>query len=355
MKKQKYLLFLIYFLIFIFGNINLIFAAEVSGGPCSGSDLQSCVSGIWTWILGAAGGLIVVSFAIGAVGFIISGDSTEMASSSKDRMKGAILGLFLLGVSVLIMNKINVNIANPTLVTLTTPNLPTAPTIPGVYFYIDASCSGVPALYLTSSIGSLGTSLTHYKIVNDSTNNYGVIIHAVSGLYKGGKCQTPYTTANNCQGVGGMHGAVNIFKINSNPSTSGTGVTFYSKEFGQNKGARGGFYHNDITTGGTTGTTLQPSSMTYLYTNVDATDVYKNKCTYFGINSDCTGSADLEGDYVLAVYSSINGGNYCQVFVDSVADFNSKPVIAAGSAADSIQNIYIYPTGGSSTSTTTTP
>src|SRR5450759_447 len=110
---NKYFLLSKFFIIFLFLRDDSVFAAETS--LCPGGTVGSCVEYLFKWGVGLAGGLALVSFAWGAVMLIASGDSTEIASSAKDRMKGAILGLILTLASWLIIDTINPNIENTTI------------------------------------------------------------------------------------------------------------------------------------------------------------------------------------------------------------------------------------------------
>lgn len=136
MKKNKKvkLLFLLFIIAFIFLASNNALALEIKKYPslpgvsapnpnCKGSD---CLGEFVAYILGLliylAGAVSAISFAIGAVSFIASGDSPEINSSARDRMKGAVLGLVLTMVSVVIIRTINPKLAEPSLTPL--GNLP---------------------------------------------------------------------------------------------------------------------------------------------------------------------------------------------------------------------------------------
>ena len=367
MAKYKNLLFPTFIIIFLFGVVQIASAVEVASGPCAGStDISSCVVNYFKWGVGISGVIALVSFAIGAVGYIISGGSAEVASSSKDRMRGAIFGLVLLGASYIILNTINPAFVGPVIAPVANSTPPVAPIIPGVYLYTDTGCQNL-SYSTTVSLGNIGPSIKGIQIIDDTTNNinYGVILHQVSGLKNGGPCGQPIKTATPCQPTGDNTGAIDVFLMNQNPSSSGTGATFYSKPYGMDKGAQAGFDSVQVTD--PTGTSETPDSLCFDYTNVDVPDSYKYKCsggsscggggggggagdcsdTACETFKDCPGSIDLQGDYLLAIYSSGSSGSYCQTFTDSVVNLNAEPIVASGTAG--ISNIIIFPTGNGST------
>ncbi len=349
---KKILFFLFLTLIFL-GTANLVFAVEVTDGPCANSaNLGACTVSLFKWGIGIAAVLAALSFAVGAITLTISGDNSGLAGSGKDRMKGSVYGLVLVGASYLIMNTINFALVTPGSKPLTETALPTVPVAPGVYFYADAGC-GKDASYSTVvSEESIGANINGIKVVNDTANGantkYGYVLHKIDGLANGGPCGKPVTSSSGCQGVNGMHGAIDVFQINSqDSSTSGDGVTFYSRPYGLDRGSRAGYYAVES---GSINDHTSPTadSMTFKWDGVDASQQEQNDCSTF---KKCPGSIDLKGDYLVAVYSnkstsggSGGSGDYCQTFTDNVNDLDAEPVVGSGSR--DIQNIYIIPTGG---------
>ncbi len=116
--KNRYLLFSTFFLVFLFLGANFIYALEVNLGLGKNPTLAKYISFIFSWVIGIAGVLAVISFAIGAISLMVSGDNPELASSAKDRMKGSILGLVLTMASILILNTINPKLTSPSLTPL---------------------------------------------------------------------------------------------------------------------------------------------------------------------------------------------------------------------------------------------
>lgn len=132
-KNNLFLLCFILFFLFVF-SVNFVLALEIKDYPrvpglppiTDTSNLGEYTGYFIGLFLYLAGAIAVISFAIGAVGLIISGDSPESASSAKDRMKGALLGLFLTVSSVVILQTINPALVNPVLNPL--------PGVEGVYY-----------------------------------------------------------------------------------------------------------------------------------------------------------------------------------------------------------------------------
>ena len=131
MKKNHYFLFALVFIVFLVFSAGYVSAYEVidkfptiPGLPPISSmdpnkpDLGAFVGyffGLGIYLVGA---LSLISFTIGAVGLIVSGDSPDAASSAKDRMKGAIIGVVLTLTSFIIIQTINPKIATPVLTPL---------------------------------------------------------------------------------------------------------------------------------------------------------------------------------------------------------------------------------------------
>jgi len=343
MIKNKKLL-LIIFIIFLFGVTSFVSAIEVPDGPCADAkDLGACAVNIFKWGINIAAIIAALSFAVGAITLMVSGDNASRASSGKDRMKGSIYGLVLLGASYVIMTTINLALINPGINPLDPTILPPVQTPPGVYFYSDSSCKESYGGSTTVSLWSIGPNVKGIKIVNDPANNisYGAILHEVDGLDKGGKCSPQPITSTNCQPVNTLNGAIDVWKISRSPSTSGSGVTFYSRPFGLDRGARAGYY--TVQTGAIPAmpTTPQSPNMNFEWKGVNVPDEYKNiECPTF---QNCPGSIDIKGDYIVAIYSDTNN-SYCQTFTKNVTNLNAEPVVASGETM--MTKIYIIPTGG---------
>jgi len=127
MGKNKYLI-LFLFALFVFLGINSVFALEVNlPGLGNNPSLGEYWRYLFNFLIGIAGGMAVISFAIGAIQLMVSSDNPEGASEAKDRMKGAILGLILTATSVLIIRTINPQLERGTLT-------PVKGQAPGVYY-----------------------------------------------------------------------------------------------------------------------------------------------------------------------------------------------------------------------------
>ena len=108
MIKNKYLLFLSFFIGFLFWGSGLVFALEAKlPGLKDNPTLPEYVKYLFTFGISLAAILALISFTVGAVQLIISGDSPETSSNAKDRMKGSVLGLVLALSSFLILQTIN--------------------------------------------------------------------------------------------------------------------------------------------------------------------------------------------------------------------------------------------------------
>jgi hypothetical protein len=107
------------FVIFLCFPINRIFGIEVSlPGLSSNATLPQYIIYFFYFGISIAGVLSLVSFTIGAIGFMVSSNKPESASSAKDRMKGAVLGLVLTLVSFIILRTINPILIGPSLTPL---------------------------------------------------------------------------------------------------------------------------------------------------------------------------------------------------------------------------------------------
>lgn len=137
--KNKYLIFILFLVVFIFADGGLTHAAlEIKDYPsipglitpsanCTANCLAILVSYWFGILIYVAGILALISFTVGAVGLIASIDNAERQSNAKDRMKGAILGLVLVLASFIIARTIN-----PTFIT---PTLTPPPGVSGIFYY----------------------------------------------------------------------------------------------------------------------------------------------------------------------------------------------------------------------------
>jgi len=347
MEKNKLLLLSAFLIALFFSSANLAHALEVPL-PTLGDDptLPQYVVFLFSWAISIAGVLALISFVVGAVGLIASGDNPELAGNSKDRMKGAVLGLVLVIASFLILKTINPALITPTPTPLTPVVIPTSGPPPGIYLYPTTSnCSGAHLGVMTSSQDSITSAFNgqveSVQIINDPDNElyYGVILHTVAGLENAGRCSPPITK--DCTPINMIARAADIFAINDqDPTTSGNGVTFYSnnKAFGWNTGGHDGRY--DVPN-----TLINPvrdvgkDSMIFDYTNVPVPLPYQLMCMSYWT---CPGSIHINGNYLVAIYSKNGGFTNCQTFVNNVDDLNTEPILGPGSTR--LSDIYIIAT-----------
>jgi hypothetical protein len=277
---------------------------------------------------------------------MISGDNPELASSSKDRMKGAILGAALTLASYLIIITINPSLAKLTLTPLEKVTLPTLPPSPGVYYFSDSGCKEDSSLgYSIVSQNQIPSGIKAIKIVNNPTDGtyYGFIVHEAVGLENGGKCSVPITTEGCSPAITITNAsAIDIFRLNLTAIPSGTGVSFYSESFGKNRGSLAGYVNVDFSAIQANAARTPPYSedlslLKYDYTGVGGVDnAYKDKYVYF---KDRAGSIDINGNYLVGIYSA---GNYCRTFTKTIPSLFATPVTKPGSPE--ITAVYIIPT-----------
>ncbi len=116
-KKHFAIIFLIVFLFLI--SANLVFALEVKlPGLPEKPELKHYIGYIFTFVMGIAGAIALLSFILGAIRYMTAAGSPEAMSTGTDRMKGSIFGLVLLLVSYLIMQTINPQITKGTITQL---------------------------------------------------------------------------------------------------------------------------------------------------------------------------------------------------------------------------------------------
>jgi hypothetical protein len=131
MKKNKYFIFAIFIFICFFLFSGYAFAYEVldkfpavPGLPSiknmdpENPDLSTFAGYFFGLGIYLAGILALISFAIGAIELVASGDSPDRRSDAIDRMRGAILGLILTVVSGVLIRTINDSIASTALTSL---------------------------------------------------------------------------------------------------------------------------------------------------------------------------------------------------------------------------------------------
>jgi len=347
-KKNKHLLLSAFFIVFIFWGTNSALALEVNLGLGNNPTLPQYVTFIFSWLIGIAGALALISFTIGAIGLI--NPNVEAHSDAKDRMKGAVLGLVLTLASFIILNTINPALTTPTLTPLPPIVVPTPPPQPGVYFYLSPDCSGDNSGANTASQNEIGSPFKRHigsiKIINDPTNDlyYGVIFHKETGLNNGGECSLPITDAG-CRTGNIDASAADIFRSNKNPGASGDGVTFYSEPFGWATGAKAGFESVEDQYILFPYLIMDPSKMLFSYKNIFVPPGYENQYKTF---RDRPGSIGIKGNYLIALYSKdIKNRNYCQTFAPDptmygVPNLQSQPIIASG--ALKLDRVYIIPT-----------
>jgi len=381
-KKNNYFIFIFSVLVILSSGANPAFAAmEVNlPGLSDNATLSQYAAYIFDTLIGLAGGLALISFVIGAVTLIMSGDSAEASSNAKDRMKGAILGLVLTLASFLIIDKINPSLEKLNMTKLPEVVIPVPAVESGIYFFSEAGCTGDSSGAVTSSQNNLeglvDAGIKSLKIVNDPVNkiDYGIILHENVGLNSGGKCSQPITSEG-CQSINIDPEAADIFEMNKeNPGGAGDGVSFYSEPYGWDSGADAGFYNVDNDEIDSPSYQASPEKMCFSYTGVKEPEAYQHKCAggtcgnFSGSEGDttgdegvdcstdacetfkdCPGSIDIKGSYLVAVYSKdsksgSSDANYCQTFngqTRDVEDMDTEPVVAAG--GNEISKIIIIP------------
>jgi len=441
MKKNRYLLFLLFFVLFLVCSGSFVHALEIKDYPslpgveapsadCTTNCLPKFVVYIFGLLIYVAGAVSLISFTIGAIGLI--NPNPEAHGDAKDRMKGSVFGLVLTLTSFIILNTINPVLTNPTINPL--PPLPgvyyvnnngeqqpcpaenpdtsgaikagltrikytctdnkgpnllvwlfpdknfgpiasatifrvpcgnppmgigggsfkVAIETPGIYYCMGGcsgnECSGYMSGAVTSSQDKIEApfrgNIQSVRIVNDPTNNiyYGAIFHGATGLKSGGQCGKPLANEGNdsrCFAVSkNTASAVDIFRLNKTPATSGDGVSFYSDTFGPNAGSRGGYddIPNKYVKINSPFSQIYPGTMLFDYTNIAREPEYIAKYPTF---QSKPGSINIKGSYLVGLYS--NGSSYCQTFNGNqvVADLNAQPFIASGGQLDTV---YIIPT-----------
>jgi hypothetical protein len=302
--KNKIIFFTTFLAIFLLGLTGTALAERSEALP-------NYIAQIYQVFIVSAGVIATISFAIGAVGFLISGASPDLASSSKDRMFGSLLGLIILLSSHLIMSQISPKLTNLTLEMPGAPTLETPNTVAaGVYFYKNPGCSDEreTPLYTTSSIEDSQklSDKKYVKIVNNNEADefYGVIAHEQIELSYGGGCTDPLLADGGCQTIGLFLGSVDVFKLNKDPRSSGSGVVFYSGPWGARTEQKAGF--NAIERINYPKTFTNAKNLTFNYEGTDRDPDYVNKYKTF---QDSPGSIEMLGNYLVALYAKKNSQN----------------------------------------------
>ncbi len=366
MAKNKYLFLILFVFVFLALSASFVNALEVKDYPslpgvtkpsdCTGPAekcLPAFISYGFGFLIYLAGIIAAISFALGAVQYIISLDNPTASSSAKDRMKGSILGLLLALSSFIIIKTINPDLANikldplPSLIPL--PTLP----IPGVYYYTETGCGGdFSSGHISSENGidnKFAGKIRSIKVVKntDSDPSYIVIFHQF-GLDELGGCNRPIILiqSDNCLSVENPNNteSVDITPIRNNPGSPGDGITFYSEAHGYASGQldrEGIKYIPDWTI--VPLWSLPASSIIYDYK--DATNVSEDYKRVNKTFQDRPGSIQMTGNYLVALYSrdpSNANSLVCQTFEDAVPDLNAVPITTTGGS--DLENVYIMPT-----------
>ena len=312
--------------LFLKASLALAFEVNLPGMP-SNPNLPTYIAYFFGLGVYTVGLVATVSFAIGAVGLLLSMGNSELETESKNRMKGAIIGIIIAVLAVLILNTLNGGILKSNLTTLpfSSPTASSAYEQPGVYFCAGGcdgvKCKGTMSAVMTSDQDYIDSTFSNgqikgIRIVEDLANNikYGVILHNGELDYVG-ECSLPiYDTstspgAADCEAVSTTINATaaNIFAIGNN--SSGNGVSFYSDVDGWSNTINSGTAIK-ITAGvnNVLASQIKPifkgdaGSMKYDYTN---SNVPPGKQTVCAALKDCLGSIFIgsNGGYLVAVYS----------------------------------------------------
>jgi len=222
---------------------------------------------------------------------------------------------------------------------------------PGIYIYNTSACQG----YRSNPIAISGEIPEEFKkretgdfrcveIINDPANNtyFGTIIHERLDYVGGGNCQKPIVSptpsqqnpnpASNLKQEISIEKAssITIFRINTNPATSGDGIDFYSGSYGwDTKGSDSGHYELPMTTiSQTKFVFIPPNQMTFNYNGTSVGIEEQNNNKTF---ADKQGSMRIKGSYLVSLYSSgLMQDGYCQVFTKNVVDFKGTEYIGRG-------------------------
>ena len=230
---------------------------------------------------------------------------------------------------------------------------------PGIYYCLGGCgggdmCSGYMSNSITGNENNIvppfAYNISGIRIVNDAENKifYGALFHKEPGLQNGGECS--FFIMNTDPGIKCLPtahpentGAVDVFKVNLEPVSSGNGVNFYSTPYGWDKGSRSGYWimtGQDIADIIAAGIPLTIQNFNYI--NIDRPSAYPLYCKSF---QNCPGSIKINGQYLVIVYSTMAAdglGGHCQTFIEDVPNLNVQEIIAGKIAG--ISYIIIIPT-----------
>jgi len=476
LNKKHLIFFLGSLLFFLFANSGLAFALEITypsvpgliapSANCTGGDCLSIyVAYFFGLLVYVSGALALISFTIGAISLIASADNPESASSGKDRMKGAILGLVLTLAAFLILRTINPTFITPSLTPLSgvagiyyynkatderkpvgmevdnvanrgedlnnfdyiiydCSDASSAPVLliwkypninfqgndenfsgatvvrrscgetefiagddsksfkidyetPGIYYCLGGCrgtlCSGYMSKAATSSDGEMAAPFKQNTKGVRIVGNYGAIFHGGAGLDSINRCDAPIINTsdrNICTTVGVSAFAADIFALNNSDYTSsGNGVAFYSEAFGwDTNGTKALRVTVDNKIIGASSPQIFKASADKLVffkfntdadfdynQKVDQPDKYKYKCE--GSNTakegcsdtacvsfqDCPGSIKRNGDYLVALYSkNADGSLYCRTFTKDANNLPAEDFIAP--TGEEVGDVWVIPT-----------
>ena len=202
---------------------------------------------------------------------------------------------------------------------------------PGVYYFLGDDCLGLmsgPAISDEAQIADpFKNNIKSIRVINDNSNNFGFIIHN-GDVNSGSPCGSPYVAGpwvdnNNCTAINMPVSSINIFRWNGDARSSGNGVSFYSKPWGEKSrtpGDQAGFYNltfdqiQEALNGGDGMWGAAPENIIFSYENVNVPETYKASCPNFGVAA-CSGSIKIQGNYLVALYTRYQGDqtNYCQI------------------------------------------
>ena len=352
MKKNTllFIFFLLALIVLSTGNTASALEFPLPGLKDSPS-VPEYVDYLFKTIIGLAALIASISFAIGAVQYIISLDNPTAGSNAKDRMKGAILGLILTFSSFIILKTINPSLTKLTLKPL--PSVLPLPTvlIPGVYYYTESGCSGnFSSGHNTSETqidGAFAGKIRSVKVVRGSESDpFYIIIFHQFGLDELGGCNRPIVAlSENCYSIENPNntGSVDITPVRSSPGSPGDGVTFYSEAHGFSMAQlkrEGKLYVSDWTI--VPIWSLPANAIEYNYDDaVNVSEDYKRVNKTF---QDRPGTIQMTGNYLVALYSrdSENANSIvCQTFKATVPDLNAVRITTTGGS--DLENVYIMP------------
>ncbi len=224
---------------------------------------------------------------------------------------------------------------------------------PGVYYYLTKNCSGYmsgPNFTSQEEIDALFSGkVKGVRFINDGPKHiyYGVIFHQDKN--RESVCQAPIWSdtggMSKCFPVKLSANSADIFLWNRDDIlSSGSGVTFYSKSFGENTGTNSGYVtatNDDLSQSFVFNASEQ---MLFNYAYVDVIPEERLACLNFSQvgSGACSGSIELHGNYLVAVYSSPidQYTGYCFTTTKNVPDILATPI----KKQQDIDYVYIIPT-----------